>query len=243
MPVLHVHDTGFRYTGEADPSVPGGMAAIYRDLIADDARTTQVISDVAAALERGRHCLVLTQWTAHVERFAEDLRRRGLDPVVLRGGMSVKARRIALSRLQPSMDGSPLLVVATGPFVGEGFDCAGLDALSSRRRSLSRGASCNTWDESCAHIWERPPRRYTTITTSTPGCWPRPWPSARRATPASASPTPANQYHGVDQAMTGLPHGSRRSSPVRDRAGWVWSLRARASMSSSETRSESARPR
>ena len=100
-PVLHVHDTEFRYTGEANPSVPGGMAAIYRDLVADDARTIQVISDVAAALERGRHCLVLTQWTAQVERFAEELRRRGLDPVVLRGGMNAKARRIALTRLQP----------------------------------------------------------------------------------------------------------------------------------------------
>jgi superfamily II DNA or RNA helicase len=128
-PVLHVHDTGFRYTGAADPSVPGGMAAIYRDLVADDARTTQVISDVAAALERGRHCLVLTQWTAHIERFAEEFQRRGLDPVVLRGGMSTKARRIALARLQPPPGGSPLLVVATGPFVGEGFDCPVLDTL------------------------------------------------------------------------------------------------------------------
>jgi superfamily II DNA or RNA helicase len=128
-PVLHVHETGFRYTGEANPSVPGGMAAIYRDLVADDARATQVIIDVTAALERGRHCLVLTQWTAHVERFAEQLRQRGLDPVVLRGGMSGKARRTALARLQPLTDGSPLLAVATGPFVGEGFDCPALDTL------------------------------------------------------------------------------------------------------------------
>lgn len=64
-------DTRFRYTGEADPSAPGGMATIYRALVAGDARTTQMIIDVAAALERGRHCLLLTQWTAHVERFAE----------------------------------------------------------------------------------------------------------------------------------------------------------------------------
>jgi hypothetical protein len=60
MPVLHVHNTGFRYTGGADPSAPGGMAAIHRDLVADDVRTTQVITDVTAALERRRHCLVLT---------------------------------------------------------------------------------------------------------------------------------------------------------------------------------------
>jgi superfamily II DNA or RNA helicase len=128
-PVLHMHDTEFRYTGDADPAIPGGMAAIYRDLVANDARTNQVITDVTAALERGRHCLVLTQWTAHVERFADRLRLHGFDPVVLRGGMPAKTRRDALSRLKPSSDGPSLLVVATGPFVGEGFDCPALDTL------------------------------------------------------------------------------------------------------------------
>lgn len=129
LPLLHVRDTGFRYTGEADPTAPGGMAAIYRDLIADDARTTQVISDVTAALDHGRHCLV-TQWTAHLERLTDELRQRGHDPVILRGGMSTKIRRLALARLQEPTDSAPLLVVATGPFIGEGFDCPMLDALS-----------------------------------------------------------------------------------------------------------------
>jgi superfamily II DNA or RNA helicase len=129
LPVLHVRDTGYRYTGEADPTAPGGMAAIYRDLIADDARTTQVINDVTAALDHGRHCLVLTQWTAHLERLTDELRQRGHDPVILRGGMSTKIRRLALVRLQEPTDSAPLLVVATGPFIGEGFDCPMLDAL------------------------------------------------------------------------------------------------------------------
>jgi superfamily II DNA or RNA helicase len=129
IPVLHVHDTTYRYLGDADPTKPGGMAAIYRDLVADDTRLTQVVNDVIAALKRGRHCLLLTQWTAHIERFAEELRQRSLDPVVLRGGMSTTARRDALARLHTSIDGTPLLVVATGPFVGEGFDCPVLDTL------------------------------------------------------------------------------------------------------------------
>jgi superfamily II DNA or RNA helicase len=97
-------------------------------LVADGPRLTQVVDDVIAALNQGRHCLLLTQWTAHVERFADELRRRSLDPIVLRGGMSATACRDALARLQPA-DGVPLLVVATGPFVGEGFDCPVLDTL------------------------------------------------------------------------------------------------------------------
>ncbi len=80
-------------------------------------------------MDRGRHCLVLTQWTAHVEIFAQALRDHGHDPVVLRGGMGATLRRAALQRLRPEPEGPPLLVVATGPYVGEGFDCPILDTL------------------------------------------------------------------------------------------------------------------
>jgi superfamily II DNA or RNA helicase len=128
-PILHLHDTAYRYLGDADPTKPGGMAAIYRDLVSDDARLTQIVDDVIAALKRGRRCLLLTQWTAHVERFAAEFRQRSLDPVVLRGGMNATARRDAFARLHTPAERAPLLVVATGPFVGEGFDCPVLDTL------------------------------------------------------------------------------------------------------------------
>ncbi len=128
QPVLYVHQTGFHYTGEVDPSAPGGIATVYRELVADGARTAQVVSDVISALGGGRNCLVLTQWTAHVEAFANALRHNGFDPVVLRGGMGAKARKAALARLTPT-DGTPLVVVATGPYAGEGFDCPALDTL------------------------------------------------------------------------------------------------------------------
>ncbi len=129
-PVLHVHPTGFTYSGEANPQAPGGMAAIYRDLVADDDRLQQVVQDVREARERGRHCLVLTQWTSHLERLTSELQGRGHGPVVLRGGMGARQRAAALAQLEQPTADKPLLVVATGPFVGEGFDCPALDTLS-----------------------------------------------------------------------------------------------------------------
>jgi superfamily II DNA or RNA helicase len=128
-PVLRVHPTGYTYNGDASPQSPGGMAAIYRDLVADEDRLQQVVQDVHEARARGRHSLVLTQWTSHLERLTSELDGRGYAPVVLRGGMGARQRAAALAQLeQPSAD-EPLLVVATGPFVGEGFDCPVLDTL------------------------------------------------------------------------------------------------------------------
>ena len=124
---LTVHETAFTYLGDADPSAPGGIAAIYRDLAADQHRNRQIVDDVVAALARARNCLVLTQWTAHVEALAELLRATGHDPVVLKGGMGSRGRRDSLERLAPG--NGPMLAVATGPYVGEGFDCPALDTL------------------------------------------------------------------------------------------------------------------
>lgn len=128
-PVLQVHRTEFCYSGAIEPSAPGGIAAVYRALVADPARTAQVVHDVVLALARGRQCLVLTQWTAHLEQLTQCLQDKGFDPVVLRGGMGAKARADAMKRLSPRTEGPPLLVVATGPYVGEGFDCPTLDTL------------------------------------------------------------------------------------------------------------------
>jgi superfamily II DNA or RNA helicase len=128
-PVLRLHPTRYCCTGDANPSAPGGITFIHKDLIADEQRTRQVIADVAAALSRGRNCLVLTNWTAHLDKLADALRAMAHDPVVLRGGLGAKARAAALARLEPQPGGPLLLAVATGPYAGEGFDCPVLDTL------------------------------------------------------------------------------------------------------------------
>lgn len=126
---LLVEPTEFRFTTDDDLSRPGAIHQVYRALVDDVGRNQQVVDDVRAALDKGRHCLVLTQWTRHVDVLAADLRSCGYDPVVLRGGLGVKARAAALARLKASDEGPPLLAVATGSYLGEGFDCPTLDTL------------------------------------------------------------------------------------------------------------------
>jgi hypothetical protein len=138
-PVLHLHRTAYRYDGSANPTTPGGMTVVYKDLIASDQRTRQVIADVTAALTKGRNCLVLTNWTSHLQAMADALRALGHDPVTLKGGMGAKDRAAALARLTPQPGGPPLLAVGTGPYAGEGFDCPPMDTLFLAAPVASKG--------------------------------------------------------------------------------------------------------
>ncbi len=128
-PVLVVHATRFRVEEPVDLSLPGAIAAVHRALAADEDRNGQILADVVEAHGRGRHCLVLAQRTAHVDHLAARLVERGLEPVILKGGMGARQWAAATQRLVPAEVGPPLLVVATGHFVGEGFDCPALDTL------------------------------------------------------------------------------------------------------------------
>ena len=138
-PELIVHDTDYRYLGPADPQAPGGMATIYRDLVNDHTRLEQILRDVIDANARGRHCLVLTQWTRHLERLVARLSEHDTDPIVLRGGLSASARKTAIARLAAPTGARPLLAVATGPYAGEGFDCPALDTLFLASPIAQRG--------------------------------------------------------------------------------------------------------
>jgi hypothetical protein len=53
------------------------MAVIYKDLTANSERNQQVVTDVATAISKGRNCLVLTNWTGHLETITSALRALG----------------------------------------------------------------------------------------------------------------------------------------------------------------------
>ena len=173
-PVLHLHHTQYSYHGEADPRDPGGMATIYRDLVADGDRTGQIVADVLQALSRGRHCVVLTQWTEHVQRLADALRAHHLHPAVLSGRTGARDRKQTISQLLPSPDGPPLLLVGTGPYIGEGFDCPALDTLFLAAPIASKGRLVQYVGRVLRPIPARARPRSTTTTTAKPASWPPP---------------------------------------------------------------------
>jgi len=102
---------------------------IYRWLITDKQRNNLIFSDVLQALEEGRSPILLTERKEHLEYFADRLRKFTRNLIVLQGGKSAKRRRDDLSQLAAIPDDEERLVLATGRYIGEGFDDARLDTL------------------------------------------------------------------------------------------------------------------
>ena len=118
---------------ETELALPGGadtpIHEVFRQLVEDEERNARVCDDVLAAVTEGRRCLVLSQWKQHCERLAETIRSRGVSPVVLDGDLGKRARVEILKRIESTPAGEDLVVVATGQYLGEGFDCPKLDTL------------------------------------------------------------------------------------------------------------------
>ena len=121
---LIVHNT------VSDP-VPGddaGIQDVFRGLVEDRQRTYEICADVAAASAAGRNCLVLTQRTDHIDRIVAELSAVGCSPLELRGGTGKKALARVVDELAADQKGGVVLV-ATGSYLGEGFDWPALDTL------------------------------------------------------------------------------------------------------------------
>jgi superfamily II DNA or RNA helicase len=82
------------------------------------------------ALEEKRPPILLTDRHDHLEHFAARLQSFTRHLVVLHGGMKPKERRGVIEQQLASIpDGEERLLIATGRYIGEGFDDARLDTL------------------------------------------------------------------------------------------------------------------
>lgn len=119
-------DTQFTYeTEEADPFIHD----IYDRMINDEERNSLIIADILSALEAGRSPILLTGRREHLQFFASRLEGAVRNMIVLFGGMGAKARRLATEQLSSIPDTEERLIVATGSYIGEGFDDPRLDTL------------------------------------------------------------------------------------------------------------------
>mgnify|MGYP000040376971 FL=1 len=105
------------------------FTALSQSLAESEIRNNLIIEDVLNVVAAGRTPIILTARTSHVELLAEMLKQHVANIIQLTGEGTAKNKRETLQKLQDIPKDAPLVIVATGKYVGEGFDYPRLDTL------------------------------------------------------------------------------------------------------------------
>ncbi len=124
-----VRPTGLRSTAEPDSDRRIEYQSLCAEIIRSHPRNLMIRDDVISALNEGRSPLVLTERTEHVMTLTDLICPHASHLIVLQGGMGRKSLREALGQLAAVPENESRVVIATGKFVGEGFDDSRLDTL------------------------------------------------------------------------------------------------------------------
>lgn len=124
-PFIHrliIRETGF-ITEKTD------FHEIYQELVLDEMRNRQIFEDVLQSLEQGRSPLILTERLEHLRVLENQFKGFAKNIIVLSGKMKKKELTKALEKITEIPMNEERLLIATGKFIGEGFDDARLDTL------------------------------------------------------------------------------------------------------------------
>jgi superfamily II DNA or RNA helicase len=111
------------------PDEQPAIQELYAKLAQDPARNDLIFDDILSALEDGRSPVVITERKDHLDMLAGRLSKFAKNVIVLRGGMGARHSRATSAALEEISDTEERVLVATGRYLGEGFDDARLDTL------------------------------------------------------------------------------------------------------------------
>ncbi|MEW6202132.1 MAG: DEAD/DEAH box helicase family protein [bacterium] len=114
-------------TSEDAPEPP--IQSIYAAIIAYNRRNEMILEDIIEAVKANRSPVLLTERKEHLAFFAEKLGSVFSRVIALKGGMGTKQRQAVAEEIAKIPVDEPRIIVATGRYLGEGFDDARLDTL------------------------------------------------------------------------------------------------------------------
>jgi len=124
-----VQPTAFVPNRSPEPDKRLEFQTLYRELVDDDLRNERICEDVVDAVRGGRSPVVLTERNEHLDRLEAQLVGKIPHVVALRARMGKKQRRAVAVLLASTAHGEGRVIVATGKYIGEGFDDSRLDTL------------------------------------------------------------------------------------------------------------------
>jgi len=106
------------------------ITKIYAAIVEDEFRNQQIAADVLKAVENNRTPIILTQRKEHVVRLSELIKNQtNAHIITLLGTNSAKVKTAMMEDLANIPREEKLIIIATGKYVGEGFDYPRLDTL------------------------------------------------------------------------------------------------------------------
>ena len=99
----------------------------YEELIYDDIRNRMIVKDIKTSFENNKNILVLTNRLEHINVLSNMLSSIKDNLLVVHGRLSAKDKRLFKENL--SNKNENFVILATGSFIGEGFDDDRLDSL------------------------------------------------------------------------------------------------------------------
>jgi len=124
-----VRKTSFQLPPYLEMKEPLAIHELYAALIRDDKRNNVIVYDVVKAVRGGRSPVLLTERREHLETLEALLSSKVENVLVMKGGMGKKQRQVLSERMQALGDEQERVILATGRYLGEGFDDARLDTL------------------------------------------------------------------------------------------------------------------
>ncbi|CAN5897512.1 DEAD/DEAH box helicase [soil metagenome] len=124
-----VRPTGFVPDGDQEEDKRMEYQRLCAAVMNSTTRNQLIVTEIIQAIKAGRSPVVLTERTEHLEMIASPLRAQVRHVVMLQGGMSRKSLNTALDQLKTIPENETRVLIATGKFIGEGFDDARLDTL------------------------------------------------------------------------------------------------------------------
>ncbi len=129
-----------RHTGFVSPwTEDSKIIDLSSRMIENNDRNQLIIDDITSVLDEGRFPLILTERREHLEKLAQLLEDKVEFLALLHGGIKQKQRRETFERIKECPDYCRKAILATGSYIGEGFDEPRLDTLFLTMPSSFKG--------------------------------------------------------------------------------------------------------
>lgn len=123
-----VRKTDFKFDRDIDlDNLP--IHELYAALTNDENRNNLIIDDVIRAVDSNRSPIVLTERKEHLALLEDRLSHFVKNLIVLKGGTGQRERQQIAEEMKSIPEDEERLIIATGRYLGEGFDDARLDTL------------------------------------------------------------------------------------------------------------------